>query len=76
MTMLRLVVGVLVSGVIAAAPPAAPVASATDGRICSNGGSATICQKRGHIAIDAAPPQVSPPRSYGPYDTPLPFFGD
>jgi hypothetical protein len=72
-TKLRFIAPVLAGGAIAAAIAAAPGASAADIR-CTNGGSATICQKPGHAAIDATPPQVSPPRSYGQFSSPLPFL--
>lgn len=71
---LRLIAPIIVGGAIGAAIALAPTASAADVRTCHNGGSATVCQKPGHAAIDAAPPQVSAPRAYGQFDSPLPFL--
>jgi hypothetical protein len=71
---MRFIAPVLAGGAIAAAIAAAPGAAAAPGSTCSNGGGATICQRPGHAAIDAAPPQVSPPRSYGQFASPLPFL--
>ncbi len=73
---LRFIAPVLAGGAIAAAIAAAPAAIAADSPTCTSGGSATICQKPGHAAIDATPPQVSPPQSYGPFSSPLPFLFD
>jgi hypothetical protein len=71
---MRFIAPVLAGGAIAAAIAAAPTASAAPGSTCSNGGGATICQRPGHSAIQAQPPQVSQPPIYGQFSSPLPFL--
>ena len=73
---LRFIAPLLLAGAAAAAITAAPNASAASERTCSNGGGATVCQRPGHVAIHAGPPQVSAPRVYGPFSSATPFLFD
>jgi hypothetical protein len=64
----------LLAAAAAAAIAAAPTASAASVRTCSDGGGARLCQSPGNAEIHAEPPQVSAPRVYGPFPSPLPFL--
>jgi hypothetical protein len=66
----------LVAGAVAAAIAAAPIASAASTTTSVDSGRATTTQRPGHVAIQAEPPLVSPPRVWGPFSLPLPILGD
>jgi hypothetical protein len=66
----------LAAGAVAAAIAAAPVAAAASTTTSTDSGSATTTQRPGHVAIQAEPPVVSPPRVWGPFSVPLPILGD
>ena len=71
---LRIITPLLLAGAAATIITAAPNASAASVRTCSDGGGATLCQTSGNVEIHAEPPQVSAPRVYGPFSSPLPFL--
>ena len=73
---LRNIAPLLAVGAVATAITAAPSASAASVRTCENRGSSTICQSPGNVEIHAEHPQVSAPRVYGPFSSPLPFLWD
>jgi hypothetical protein len=66
----------LAAGAIAAAAAAAPAASAADGRTCTDGGGASICQSPGNVEVHPAQPRVQAPQIYGPFSSPAPLFFD
>ncbi|BBY31005.1 hypothetical protein [Mycolicibacterium sediminis] len=70
---LRYVATLLASGAAAAAIAAAPAAAAAPIADTAPTGS-TITQRDGHVHIDARPPVVSEPRSYGQFSSPAPFM--
>lgn len=73
---LRYFASVLVAGAAAAAIAAAPGASAASTATTVDSGRATTTQRPGHVAIQAEPPLVSPPRVWGPFSSPLPILDD
>jgi hypothetical protein len=66
----------LIAGAAAAAIAAAPAASAASVTTTIDSGGATTIQRPGHVAIQAEPPLVSPPRIWGSFSSPLPILGD
>jgi hypothetical protein len=72
----RYLATVIGTGAIAAAIAAAPGASAALPVLDTMSEGVTITQRDGHTAINATPDLVSPPRSYGPFSSPLPLLGN
>ena len=70
---LRHLASIAITGAAAAAIAAAPAAVAVPSSDTAPTG-VTITQRNGHVAIDASPDPVSPPRSYGQYSSPAPFL--
>jgi hypothetical protein len=70
---LRYFAPLLVAG---AAIAVAPVASAASTTTTHDSGNATTTQRPGHVAIQAEPPDVSPPRIWGPFSSPMFILGD
>ena len=73
---LRYCAPLLVAAAAAAAIAVAPGASAASVTTTVDSGSATITQRPGHVAIQANPPDVSPPSIWGPFSSPHFILGD
>lgn len=70
---LAVVVG---TGAVALAVAAAPAASAASTTSTHDSGPVTTTQRPGHVSIYVEPPNVSPPRIWGPFSSPLFLLGD
>lgn len=66
----------LATGAAAAAIASAAPATAAPQAIDAVPAGITVTERNGHTSIDATPDQVSPPRSYGPFASPLPLLWD
>jgi hypothetical protein len=73
---LRYFAPLLVAGAAAAAIAVAPGASAASVTTTVDSGSATTTQRPGHVAIQANPPDVSPPHVWGPFSSPHFILGN
>ena len=73
---LRYFAMLLGAGAAAAAVASAPAASAANPTTTHDSGGVTTTQRPGHVAIYAEPPQVSPPKVWGPFSSPLFLLGD
>jgi hypothetical protein len=66
----------VITGAAAAAIATAPAGSAAGVGVDAPPTGATITQRDGHVHIDATPPPVSEPRSYGEFASPALILGD
>jgi hypothetical protein len=54
----------------------APGASAALPTLDATSQGVTITQRDGHVHVNATPDPVSPPRSYGPFSSPVPLLAN
>ena len=72
----RFIAPALMTAAAAASIAAAPIAVAAPIAGLDGGGTTTTTTRDGHVAIQAQPPSVSEPRSYGEFPNAIPFLGE